>query len=188
MQRRPTGWPSTLSMRTAVSTFSPANAGLASYPRAALETSEADFDRVFAVNVKGVWLCARSVIPAMRAAGGGSIIVTGSVMGERTRPGFSAYAPSKAAANHLSRTLAVELAPEGIRVNAVAPVATDTGMLPMFLGPDHPEEAREAFIAGIPMGRLAQPADVADATVFRRGSSHGGHFHRGRPVHRRPLR
>ena len=142
------------------------NAGLASYPRTALETSEADFDRVFAVNVKGVWLCARSVIPAMRAAGGGSIVVTGSVMGERTRPGFSAYAPSKAAANHLSRTLAVELAPDGIRVNAVAPVATDTGMLPMFLGQDHPEKARKAFIAGIPMGRLAQPADVADATVF----------------------
>ena len=94
------------------------------------------------------------------------MIITGSVMGERARPGFSAYAPSKAAANHMARILALELAADQIRVNAVAPVATNTAMLPLFLGPEQPEQAREAFIAGIPLGRLAEPADVADAIVF----------------------
>jgi 3-oxoacyl-[acyl-carrier protein] reductase len=142
------------------------NAGLAHNPVPLVDADEAEFDRVFAVNVKGVWLCARAAIPALRRAGGGSIVVTGSVMGERPRPGFATYAPSKAAANHLARTLAVELGPEGIRVNAVAPVATDTAMLPQFLGTDAPEVSREAFIAGIPLGRLALPEDIAGATVF----------------------
>ncbi|MBT0567793.1 SDR family oxidoreductase [Williamsia sp. CHRR-6] len=143
-----------------------ANAGITHLPTPALDLDEEQFARVFDVNVKGVWLCARAAVPAMRAGGaGGSIVITGSVMGERTRRGFSAYAPSKAAANHLARTLAIELAPD-IRVNAVAPVATDTPMLPSFLGPDDPAAARERFIAGIPLGRLATPADIAEGIVF----------------------
>jgi 3-oxoacyl-[acyl-carrier protein] reductase len=142
------------------------NAGLASFPKPALEIPEEEFERIFAVNVKGAWLSARSAIPALRRAGGGSIVITGSIMGERARPGFAAYASSKAAANHLARTLALELAPDRIRVNAVAPVATDTAMLPQFLGPDDPEQARERFIAGIPLGRLAQPGDVAQVVAF----------------------
>jgi 3-oxoacyl-[acyl-carrier protein] reductase len=141
------------------------SAGLAGYPTPALDAEEAEFDRIMAVNVKGAWLCARAAAPAIRRSGGGSIVLTGSVMGERTRPGFGAYASSKAATNHLARTLALEWAPL-VRVNAVAPVATDTAMLPMFLGPDEPEARRAAFVAGIPLGRLAQPEDVADAVLF----------------------
>ena len=102
----------------------------------------------------------------MRRAGGGAITITGSVMGKRARPGFGAYAASKAAANHLARVLALELAADGIRVNGLAPVATDTPMLASFLGPDDPERSRAAFIAGIPLGRLAQPEDIADAALF----------------------
>lgn len=142
------------------------NAGLATYPVPALDADPDEFSRIFDVNVKGLWLCVRAAVPAMRRAGGGSVVVVGSVMGERARPGFGAYASSKAAANHLARVLALELAADRIRVNCLAPVATDTPMLPRFLGPDDPERAREAFIAGIPLGRLAEPGDVAEAAVF----------------------
>lgn len=142
------------------------NAGLASYPVPALDADPDEFSRIFEVNVKGVWLCVRAAVPAMRRAGGGAITITGSIMGERARPGFGAYAPSKAAANHLAKVLALELAPDAIRVNCLAPVATDTPMLPHFLGQDDPERTRAAFIAGIPLGRLAQPEDVADAALF----------------------
>jgi len=142
------------------------NAGFASFPTSALDTTIEDFDRIFAINVKGVWLSVRSAVPALRRAGGGAVVITGSVMGERTRPGFSAYASSKAASNHLARTLALELAVDSIRVNAVAPVATETAMLAQFLGPDNPIESKAAFIAGIPLGRLATPEDIADAAFF----------------------
>jgi 3-oxoacyl-[acyl-carrier protein] reductase len=142
------------------------NAGFTGYPVHAIDADPDEFDKIFAVNVKGVWLCARAAIPALRRAGGGAITITGSVMGERTRPGFGAYASSKAAANHLARTLALELAPDQIRVNALAPVATDTPMLPLFLGRGDPEKARAAFIGSIPLGRLAEARDIADAAVF----------------------
>lgn len=142
------------------------NAGLATCPVPAMEADRDEFGRVFDVNVKGVWVCVRAVVPALRRAGGGAITITGSVMGERARAGFGAYAASKAAVNHLAKVLALELAPDGIRVNCLAPVATDTPMLATFLGPDDPERARAAFIAGIPLGRLAQPQDIAEAAAF----------------------
>lgn len=141
------------------------NAGFASSPRPVEETTEEDLDRALAVNVKGVFLCSRAAIPALRD-GGGSIIVTASIMGVRTRPGFTAYAASKAAAIQLSRTLALELAEDGIRVNCLAPVATDTPMLDTFVGDRDPDEGRAAFISTIPLGRLAQPADVASAALY----------------------
>ena len=142
------------------------NAGLARFPRPVDQALETDFDAIFEVNVKGLWNSVRAAIGPLRAAGGGTIVVTGSIMGERTRPGHSIYAASKAAANHLARSFALDLAKDNIRVNAVAPVATDTPMLPQFLGPDEPESTREAFIAGIPLGRLAQPEDVANAALY----------------------
>lgn len=142
------------------------NAGLALTPTRVDLVPDEDFDRIFSVNVKGVWNTVRASIPALRRAGGGSIVITGSIMGERTRPGQAAYASSKAAANHLARSFALDLAADNIRVNAVAPVATDTAMLPTFLGPDDPVASKAAFIAGIPLGRLALPTDVAAATVF----------------------
>ncbi|MGH3086831.1 MAG: SDR family oxidoreductase [Rubrobacteraceae bacterium] len=141
------------------------NAGFTNSPRPVEETSEEDFERVMAVNVKGVFLCSRAAVSAMRD-GGGSIIVTSSIMGVRTRPGFTAYAASKAAAIHLARTLALELAGDGIRVNCLAPVATDTPMLDTFIGDRDHEEGRAAFVSTIPLGRLALPADVASAALY----------------------
>jgi len=142
------------------------NAGMAHNPTPFDVLDDALFDKVFAVNVKGPWLGTRAAVPALRARGGGSIIITGSIMGERCRPGFSAYAPSKAASNHLARTLALELAPDNIRVNCLAPVATDTPMLAAFIGARDYEEGKAAFIASIPLGRLATAEDVAEAAVF----------------------
>jgi 3-oxoacyl-[acyl-carrier protein] reductase len=142
------------------------NAGMAHNPTPFDQLDDALFDKVFAINVKGPWLGARAAAPALRARGGGSIIITGSIMGERCRPGFSSYAPSKAASNHLARTLALELAPDQIRVNCLAPVATDTPMLAAFIGARDYEEGKAAFIAGIPLGRLATAEDVAEAAVF----------------------
>lgn len=143
-----------------------ANAGYTNPPHPVEETTEAEMDRALAVNVKGVFLCSRAAVPVMREGGGGSIVVTASVMGIRTRPGFTAYASSKAAAIHLARTLALELAEDGIRVNCLAPVATDTPMLNTFVGERDPEEGRAAFISSIPLGRLAQPADVSSAALY----------------------
>ena len=142
------------------------NAGRAAYPAPVDAASDDDFDAIYAVNVRGVWNTVRAAIPSLRRAGGGSIIITGSIMGERARPGQAAYASSKAAANHLARSFALDLADDGIRVNALAPVVTDTAMLPMFLGPDHPEEARARFLSTIPLGRLATPEDVAATAAF----------------------
>ena len=142
------------------------NAGYTNPPHAVEETTEEEMDRSLAVNVKGVFLPSRAAVPVMREGGGGSIIVTASVMGIRTRPGFTAYAASKAAAIHLARTLAVELAADNIRVNCLAPVATDTPMLDTFIGGRDPEEGRAAFVASVPLGRLATPADVASAALY----------------------
>lgn len=141
------------------------NAGYTNPPHPFGETTEEELDRSLSVNVKGVFLCSQAAVPAMRGRGG-SIIVTASVMGIRTRPGFTAYASSKAAAIHLARTLAVELAGENIRVNCLAPVATDTPMLNTFIGDRDPEEGRAAFISTIPLGRLAAPSDVASAALY----------------------
>lgn len=141
------------------------NAGFTNPPRPVEETTEEALDLALAVNVKGVFLCSQAAVPALRD-GGGSIIVTASIMGVRTRPGFTAYAASKAAAIHLARTLALELAEDAIRVNCLAPVATDTPMLGTFVGDRDSEEGRAAFISTIPLGRLAQPADVASAALY----------------------
>lgn len=142
------------------------NAGVPTHPRPVEATTEEDWDLAMAVNAKGVFLGCRAAVPALRRRGGGSIIITSSIMGLRARPGFTAYAASKAAVIQLARTLALELAPDGIRVNCLAPVATDTPMLSAFIGDADPDEGRRAFVAGIPLGRLAAPTDVAAAAVF----------------------
>jgi 3-oxoacyl-[acyl-carrier protein] reductase len=142
------------------------NAGVPTEPRPIRETSEEVFDRTMAVNVKGVFLGVRAAVPAMRRGGGGSIVVTSSIMGVRTRPGFTAYAASKAAAIHFANTLALELAPDGIRVNCLATFAGDTPMLRTFIGDREEDEGRAAFVSTIPLGRLALPTDVASAALF----------------------
>jgi 3-oxoacyl-[acyl-carrier protein] reductase len=140
------------------------NAGVAHVNKPLMEIDEREFDRVFDVNVKGVFLFTQAVVPAMRRQGGGVIVNIGSTAGLRPRPGLSAYNATKGAVHNLTKTLAVELAPDKIRVCAIAPVATDTPLLPTFLGPAPGQ--REKFIATVPLGRLATSQDIADAALF----------------------
>jgi len=141
------------------------NAGVGHANKPVLDISEKEFDRVFAVNVKGLFMFTQAVVPLMRGGGRGGVIVNiGSTAGLRPRPGLSAYNATKGAVHNLTKTLAVELAPDKIRVCAIAPVATDTPLLPTFLGPA--PGMREKFIATVPLGRLATAQDIADAALF----------------------
>jgi len=141
------------------------NAGTTHKNMPMLEVTEAEFDRVYAVNVKSIFHMAHAVIPVMRAQGGGVLLNIGSTAGLRPRPGLTWYGGSKGAVHLLTKGMAVELAPDKIRVNALAPVIGDTPLLPSFLGSDSPE-IRAKFLATIPLGRFSKPSDVAAASVF----------------------
>jgi len=141
------------------------NAGTAHRNRPMLEVEEAEFDRVFAVNVKSIFLFAHAVVPVFRKQGHGVIINIGSTAGIRPRPGLAWYNASKGAMNLLSKSMAVELARDKIRVCALAPVAGETALLPTFLGSDDPA-VRAKFVASVPLGRLSVPQDVANAALF----------------------
>jgi 3-oxoacyl-[acyl-carrier protein] reductase len=140
------------------------NAGVAHVNKPVTEIAEAEFDRVFAVNVKGLFLFSQAMVPVFRRAGGGVMINIGSTAGLRPRPGLSAYNATKGAVHTLTQTLAVELAPDRIRVCAIAPVATETPLLPTFLGPA--PGMRQKFEATVPLGRLALPQDIANVALF----------------------
>jgi 3-oxoacyl-[acyl-carrier protein] reductase len=142
------------------------NAGWTHRNRPLLEVSEAEFDKVYAVNVKSIYHMTQAVVPLMRRQGGGCIINTGSTAGIRPRPGLTWYNGSKGAVHLLSRSMAAELAPDKIRVNCVAPVIGETGLLESFMGlPDTPQN-RAKFIATIPLGRMSRPPDVANACLY----------------------
>ena len=142
------------------------NAGTTHKNRPMLEVDEAMFDKVFAVNVKSIFHMTHAVLPLMRQQKRGVILNIGSTAGIRPRPGLSWYNASKGAVNLLSKSMAVELGPENIRVNAVCPVMGITGLFEDFMGlPDTPEN-RAKFVGTIPLGRFAQPSDIAAACVF----------------------
>lgn len=141
------------------------NAGTTHRNRPMLEVQEEEFDRVFDVNVKSIYLFAKAVVPHFRGHGGGCILNIGSTAGIRPRPGLAWYNASKGAVNLLSKSMAVELAPDRIRVNCIAPVAGETPLLASFMGEDTPEK-RAAFKATIPWGRLSTPEDIAHAALF----------------------
>jgi len=142
------------------------NAGYTHRNMPMLEVDEATFDRVFAINVKSIYHMTMAVVPIMRKQKGGVILNVGSTAGIRPRPGLSWYNSSKGAVNLLSKTMAVELGPDNIRVNAICPVMGATGMLESFMGmPDTPEN-RKKFTGTIPLGRLAEPKDIARAAVY----------------------
>ena len=143
------------------------NAGTTHRNQPMLQVDEQTFDRVFNVNVKSIYHMAHAVVPVMRARGkGGLIINVGSTAGIRPRPGLCWYNSSKGAVNLLSKALAVELAPDKIRVNALCPVMGATALLEDFMGmPDTPEN-RARFLSTIPLGRLCEPKDMAAAAVF----------------------
>jgi 3-oxoacyl-[acyl-carrier protein] reductase len=142
------------------------NAGTTHRNQSMLEVDEATFDRVFAVNVKSIFHTTQAVVPLMKARRSGCIVNIGSTAGIRPRPGLTWYNASKGAVNLLSKSMAAELGPDGIRVNAVCPVMSPTALIEQFLGvPDTPE-ARAKVVAGIPLGRMSTPEDVAEATLY----------------------
>ncbi|MCO4880097.1 SDR family oxidoreductase [Paraburkholderia caribensis] len=161
----------TATVRTCVETFGVPdvvvnNAGTTHRNQPMLGVDEETFDRVYAVNIKSIYHMAHAVVPLMRERKKGVILNVGSVAGIRPRPGLTWYNGSKGAVNMLSKSMAVELAPDNIRVNAICPVMGATALLEHFMGvPDTPEN-RARFIASIPLGRLCEPDDVAQVAVF----------------------
>ena len=142
------------------------NAGWTHKNQPMLDVDEATFDRVYNINVKSIFFMTHAVVPIMRQQGKGVILNVGSVAGIRPRPGLTWYNSSKGAVNLLSKSMAVELGPDNIRVNSICPVMGATGLLESFMGvPDTPEN-RKKFIATVPLGRLAEPIDIARAAVF----------------------
>lgn len=141
------------------------NAGITHRNQPLLEIEESWFDKIFAVNVKAIYFSALEMVPIFREQGGGSIINIASTAGVRPRPGLVVYNASKGAAITLTRSLAIELAPDNIRVTAVNPVAGETPLLREFMGNDTPE-AREKFRSSVPLGRLSTPRDIANTVAF----------------------
>ena len=141
------------------------NAGITHLPAPLEEVSEDDFDRVFAVNCKSVYLTARAFVPAMKTRGSGTFLNVASTAGVSPRPRLNWYNASKGWMITATRALAVELAPAGIRVNALNPVAGETPLLSSFMGGDTPE-LRAKFLSTIPMGRFSTPQDMGNAAAF----------------------
>ena len=142
------------------------NAGISHKNQPLLEVPEEELDRIYAVNMKAIYLAAYAAVPLFRAQGGGVIINTNSTAGIRPRPGLTWYNATKGGANILTKSMAIELAPDNIRVNGLCPVAGVTAMLETFMGKPDSDEARAPFIASIPLGRLSTPADIANAALY----------------------
>jgi 3-oxoacyl-[acyl-carrier protein] reductase len=141
------------------------NAGVTHLPSAMEEVSEADFDRVLSVNVKSVYLTARHLVPHMKARGKGALLNVASTGGVSPRPRLSWYNASKGWMITATRAMAIELAPAGVRVNAINPVAGETPLLKSFMGEDTPE-VRAKFLSSIPIGRFSTPEDMGNAACF----------------------
>ena len=142
------------------------NAGTTHRSQPMLDVDEATFDRVFNVNVKSIFHMTHAVVPLMRQRRQGSIINVGSTAGIRPRPGLTWYNASKGAVNLMSKSMAAELGPDNIRVNAICPVMGATGLIEQFLGAADTPESRAKVVAGIPLGRLSTPDDVAQAALY----------------------
>lgn len=142
------------------------NAGTTHRNRPMLEVDEREFDRIYAVNVKSIYLSAVHFVPHFRSSGGGVFVNIASTAAVRPRPGLTWYNGSKGAVVLTSKSMAAELAPDNIRVNCVNPVLGTTALMEKFMGaPDTPENRRK-FVATIPMGRFSTPADVAGACLY----------------------
>ena len=141
------------------------NAGVTHLPAPMETVTETDFDRVFAVNCKSIYLIAQALVPHMKSRNSGAILNVSSTAGLSPRPNLNWYNASKGWLNTATKTMAVELAPHGIRVNAINPVAGETPLLASFMGEDTPE-TRAKFLSSIPLGRFSQPEDMGNAAAF----------------------
>ena len=143
------------------------NAGWTHRNRPMLEVTEAEFDRVYAVNVKSLYWSAIHAVPVMKKGGGGSFINIASTAGIRPRPGLTWYNGSKAAVINTSKSMAAELGPDNIRVNCINPVFNpDTGLSAEFAGGPVDDARRAKFLATIPLGRFSTALDVANAALY----------------------
>jgi len=143
------------------------NAGWTHRNRPMLEVSEDEFDKVYAINMKSIYLSAIHAVPALRANGGGSFINIASTAGLRPRPGLTWYNGSKAAVIITSKSMAAELGPDNIRVNCINPVFNpDTGLAAEFAGGPVDDVRRAKFLATIPLGRFSTALDVANAALY----------------------
>ncbi|MGF6549981.1 SDR family oxidoreductase [Paraburkholderia youngii] len=142
------------------------NAGTTHRNKPVLEVTEAEFDRVYAVNVKSIYWSVQEFVPYFRDQGGGSFINIASTAGVRPRPGLVWYNGSKGAVIVASKSLAVELGPQRIRVNCVNPVIGETALLSEFMGVEDTPQNRQKFLAGIPLGRFSTPQDIANAALY----------------------
>ena len=142
------------------------NAGYTSRNGSMMDVDEATFDRIYDVNTKAIYLAAIAGVPVLKKYGGGCIVNVASIGALRPRPGLVWYNGSKGAALNLTKGMAVELAPDNIRVNAICPVLAETGLLEDFMGAEDTPETRAAFLATIPLGRLGRPSDVAGAALY----------------------
>ena len=140
------------------------NAGIEGPTGSLVECSEADFDRVISVNLKGVWLCMKSEIPVMIAAGGGAIVNTSSISGLKGSSGLGPYAGSKFGVAGLTRSAALEFGGQGVRVNAICPGTIDTPMVERLWGAD-PKKSQQ-LLEGTPLHRQGHPAEVAEVVVW----------------------
>ncbi len=157
-------------MKTAIAEFGHLdivvnNAGVTHLPDALEDISEKEFDRVLAINAKSVYLSAVHIVPHMKANGTGAILNVASTAGVSPRPRLSWYNASKGWMITATKSMAVELAPFGIRVNAINPVAGETPLLKSFMGEDTPE-IRAKFLSTIPIGRFSEPEDMGNAACF----------------------
>jgi 3-oxoacyl-[acyl-carrier protein] reductase len=143
------------------------NAGWTHRRKPYLEVTEAEFDKVYAVNVKSIYLSALHAVPVFRRQGGGCFVNIASTAGLRPRPGLTVYNSSKGAVILMSRSMAAEFGPDKIRVNCVNPVfSPETALSADFAGGAVTEEAKKAFLATIPLGRFSTPLDVANACLY----------------------
>lgn len=142
------------------------NAGTTHRNKPVLEVTEAEFDRVYAVNVKSIYWSVQAFVPYFRAQGGGVFVNIASTAGVRPRPGLVWYNGSKGAVIVASKSLAAELGADRIRVNCINPVIGETALLAEFMGVADTPENRQRFLAGIPLGRFSTPQDVANAALY----------------------
>lgn len=142
------------------------NAGMPQRNGPMLEVDEATFQKIYDVNVKSIFLTTKAIVPVMLEQGAGNILNIASTAALSPRPGLTWYNSSKGAVVTMTKSMAVELAPQQVRVNALCPVIAQTGMTVEFMGGVDTQEIRDKFVSSIPLGRMNTPQDLANAALY----------------------